>query len=146
MIDTARRDARWVAAVGVALLLVSCGGDEDAAPEAPDTTGHRAAQYFASDEYLGKTVTITAGITDVYFAGGVGVDAGEWGDESVLVLSEDNAESLKEGDTVRVTGRVERFVYEDYAVTHGLVNEGMYERYSGERFIDADVVEPIAGP
>lgn len=144
MIDVTRSGVRWAAAVVAALVLVACGGDEDAAPEAPGTTEGSVPQYFASDEYLGETVTITAEVTDVYFAGGIGIDAGEWGDESVLALSEDNAETLAEGDTVRVTGRVERFVYEDYAVTHGLVNEGMYERYSGERFLDADVIVPVA--
>ncbi|NUT51487.1 MAG: hypothetical protein HOV94_29940 [Saccharothrix sp.] len=142
MVDVTRHGARWIAAVGAALVLVACGGDEDAAPEAPETTNESAPQYFASDQYLGETVTIVAEVTDVYFAGGLGIDAGKWGDETVLALSKDNAGNIGEGDAVQVTGRVERFVYEDYAVSHGLVNEGMYERYSGERFLDVDVVEP----
>lgn len=82
-------------------------------------------------------------MTDVYFAGGVGLDAGRWGDETVLALSggDDDRPGIDEGDTVRVTGTIEKFDYETYAVTHGLANEGMYERYSGERFVNATVVD-----
>lgn len=140
---TRRYRATGIAAACAALALTACGGDEDAAPEAPEGTAGDGPQYFASDRHLGELVTITAEVTDVYFAGGMGIDAGRWGDETVLVLpeGEDQGDVIDEGDTVRVSGRIETFDYEDYAVTHELVNKGMYERYSGERFINAIAVD-----
>lgn len=138
-----KRVIHSTAAIFAALVLAACGGDEDAAPEPPDSGPGDAPQYFADDRYLGEMVTITAKVTDVYFAGGVGLDAGRWGDETVLALSQgdDDRPGIDEGDTVRVTGTIERFDYETYAVAHGLANEGMYERYSGERFVNATVVD-----
>ena len=58
----------------------------------------------------------------------------------------ENVGTVEDSDTVRVTGGVDTFTYAESAVSHGSVNEGMYERYDGEQFLDGDTSEVLSGP
>ena len=139
-----RRRGRALLVVGalaaVPFATTACG-DETAAPET--TTEATQDDYFASKEFLGREVTVSAAVTAVLGDKSFVLDGSEYGDESLLVLSADEAKGmdLQEGDVVRVTGTVEDFAYANYRDQYGLIDDGVYTTYGDEEFLAARNVE-----
>lgn len=139
--------SRWAALAAAALLPLSataCGDDDTAGPETgtdvQDIT--EEDQYFADgDEFVGETVTVSAEVSEVLGSKSFVVNGDDWGDDSLLVLSAEEATSLQEDDVVRVTGTVREFTYDTYANDYGLVDPGLYEVYGTEKFIEASAVD-----
>lgn len=99
-------------------------------------------QYFADgDEFVGKTVTVSAEVSEVLGPKSFVINGDDWGDDSLLVLSAEEASSLQEDELVRVTGTVQEFTYDTYATNYGLVDAGLYEPYGTEKFIGATSVD-----
>ncbi|SMD24712.1 hypothetical protein SAMN05660733_07811 [Lentzea albidocapillata] len=65
------------------------------------------------------------------------LDGSEYGDESLLVLSTENADAIRKGDVVQVSGIVEQFRLADYRDRYGLLHDGVYRTYSDEEFLAA---------
>ncbi|SFP03391.1 hypothetical protein SAMN05421810_101754 [Amycolatopsis arida] len=156
-LDHSSRHLRQLAAASALVLtaaLASCGnGDDAAGPEpAPETTTTTQAtepspdqdgqDYFADGEgHLGEQVTITATVDQELNDRALVLDAGDHGDNDLLVLFEQApAQDYAEGDSVTVTGTVERFDYERYSDKYGLVEAGIYDAYANEKFLDSATV------
>lgn len=140
------RAPQWIAAAAAVVLpfsVAACGSDDTAGPETgtdvEDIT--EDDQYFASDEFAGQTVTISAEVEDVLSPKSFVLNGDDWGDDSVLVLSAQEAQDLQEDDIVQVTGTVKSFTYDDYAGDYGLAEPGLYEAYGDEEFIEATKVD-----
>lgn len=138
----------YVVAAGAVLLMplaATACGDDSAGPETgADVQEIADTGYFASDEYVGQTVTVSAEVTEVlspssFELGGVG-----YGDESLLVISAERAD-VRDGEVVKVTGKVEEpFDYHYYSNSYGLNEDSnLYERYGEENFLVADSVESL---
>ena len=142
--ETRRRVRALLVAGALAALpfaTTACGDDETAAPET--TTEAVDDDYFASEEFLGREVTVSAVVTTVLGDKSFVLDGSEYGDESLLVLSADEAGGmdLQEGDVVEVTGTVEDFAYANYRDAYGLIDDGVYTTYGDEEFLAARSVE-----
>ncbi|NUT51481.1 MAG: hypothetical protein HOV94_29905 [Saccharothrix sp.] len=123
------------------LATTACGDNGTAAPGT--TTEAADDDYFASKEFLGREVTVSAVVTAVLGDKSFVLDGSEYGDESLLVLSADEASGmdLQEGDAVQVTGTVEDFAYANYRDEYGLIDDGVYTTYGDEEFLAARSVE-----
>ncbi|MGB3231559.1 MAG: hypothetical protein WA944_22340 [Mycobacterium sp.] len=131
-----------IATGGTALLAltgaVACSDSEgpDEGADVEDITD----DYFDNDEYVGQTVTVSAEVTDVIGPQSFELAGNDWGDESLLVTSADNAD-VQQGNVVEVTGEVaEAFVYDTYAADYALGDPGLYITYNEEKFLIADSI------
>lgn len=105
----------------LALLLfstVACADDpaqdDGAAQQTTGAAGSEQHEYFGFDQFVG--------------------------DESLLVLSAENAAGIREGDVVQVSGIVEQFRPADYRDRYGLLDDGVHRTYSDEEFLVAQNV------
>lgn len=133
-----------LAAAVLPLSLTACGDDDETAgPESgTDVEDITEDQYFTDDQFVGEEVTVSAEVEEVLNEQSFVLDGGDWGDESLLVVSADKAQSLQEDDVVQVTGTVREFVYDDYADEYGLVADpGVYDDYDEEEFLEATAVD-----
>ncbi|MGB2923108.1 MAG: hypothetical protein WBC15_24310 [Mycobacterium sp.] len=131
-----------IATAGTALLAltgaVACSDSEgpDEGADVEDITD----DYFDNEEYVGQTVTVSAEVTDVIGPQSFELAGNDWGDESLLVTSADNAD-VQQGNVVEVTGEVaEAFVYDTYAADYALGDPGLYITYNEEKFLIADSI------
>jgi hypothetical protein len=139
------RVAAAFAAAALPFSIVACGDDDG------DTAGPEAGtdvediieddQYFADDQFVGEQVTVSAEVEEVLTPQSFRLDGGDWGDESLLVVSAEQATDVQEDDVVQVTGTVRQFAYDDYANEYGLTDPGVYDPYVEEEFIEASTVE-----
>lgn len=136
------RASMLIATGGTALLAltgaVACSDSEgpDEGADVEDITD----DYFDNDEYVGQTVTVSAEVTDVIGPQSFELAGNDWGDESLLVTSADNAD-VQQGNVVEVTGEVaEAFVYDTYAADYALGDPGLYTTYNEEKFLIADSI------
>ncbi len=136
------RASMLIATAGTALLAltgaVACSDSEgpDEGADVEDITD----DYFDNDEYVGQTVTVSAEVTDVIGPQSFELAGNDWGDESLLVTSADNAD-VQQGNVVEVTGEVaEAFVYDTYAADYALGDPGLYTTYNEEKFLIADSI------
>jgi hypothetical protein len=143
------RVSQWVVVGAAALLpfsLAACG-DDSAGPETgadvEDITEEEA--YFADDQFLGETVTVSAEVTQVLSPTSFELAGEDRGDESLLVTSAAEVQDLREGEVVQVTGEVSKFVYVDDADEYGLADAGLYEPYESEEFLAASNVDKTVG-
>ncbi len=130
-------------ALAAALPLTGCTADDGPDSDAPGTrgTGRRGRLYFADDAFVGETVTVRAEVRDVMTPNSFTINGEDWGDESVLVLSEQDLTDVEEGEFVSVTGVVRDFAFEEYADNYGLLDEGLYDPYGDEEVIEASEVD-----
>lgn len=136
------RASMLIATAGTALLAltgaVACSDSEgpDEGADVEDITD----DYFDNEEYVGQTVTVSAEVTDVIGPQSFELAGNDWGDESLLVTSADNAD-VQQGNVVEVTGEVaEAFVYDTYAADYALGDPGLYITYNEEKFLIADSI------
>ncbi len=139
--------AAALAAATLPFSIAACGDDDTAGPETgidvQDIT-EDDDQYFADDRFVGDRVTISAEVEEVLTPQSFRLDGGDWGDESLLVVSAAQAPDLQEDDVVQVTGTVRQFIYDDYADEYGLAEDDVYDPYAGEEFIEASTVDMTA--
>lgn len=133
-----------VFAAALPLSLAACGNDDDTAGQESGTAVEDITeedQYFADDQYVGEQVTVSAEVEEVLSPQSFRLDGGDWGDESLLVVSAPRAKDLQDDDVVQVTGTVREFTYDDYANEYGLDDPGIYDEYDEEEFIEASKVD-----
>jgi hypothetical protein len=151
------RLAERVFVVGAVLALgaglAGCGADDDN-PIADDgamtttteatttetTTTAAETQYFAGPEHVGEQITITAPVRDDLTDESVVLDAGAYGDDSLLVLFKGDKQEFTEGQSLTVTGTIRQFSYDDYADDYGLVESALFEVYANEEFLAAETL------
>ncbi|WP_158853446.1 hypothetical protein [Saccharothrix deserti] len=153
-----RRTGRGLAvgaALALAIGLTGCGADDDnpaadggvfttptEAPttttEPPTTTTAAETQYFANSDHVGEQVAVTAPVDTDLTEGAVVLDAGAYGDDSLLVLFKGGEREFAEGQSVTVIGTVRQFSYDDYADDYGLVESALFDVYANEEFLVAD--------
>ncbi|MDR7301574.1 hypothetical protein [Haloactinomyces albus] len=128
------------------VVLSACGGDETGGPETSadvgDITGQQA--YFGgSDQFVGQRVTLSAEVTEVFTPTSFQLDAAEWGDDSLLVVSAQQRNNLRAGELVQVTGTVRSsFAYDQNADRYGLAADAeVYSDYEGEKYLAASSVK-----
>lgn len=133
-----------VAAVALPFSLAACGNDDDTAGPERGTSVEDITeedQYFADDQYVGEEVTVSAEVEEVLSPQSFRLDGGDWGDESLLVVSAQQAKDLQEDDVVQVTGTVREFTFDDFNNEYGLDDPGIYDEYDQEEFLVASKVE-----
>ncbi|SER76398.1 hypothetical protein SAMN05216188_11567 [Lentzea xinjiangensis] len=111
--------------------------DDSAARQTTSAAGTEQHEYFGSDQFVGDEVIVSAVVTEVLGKKSFVLDGGEYGDESLLVLSAENADALRKGDVIQVSGIVERFRLADYRDRYGLLDDGAYRSYADEEFLVA---------
>lgn len=149
---TMTRAPRWLAVAVLVLLplsLTACGGDS-AGPETnadvQDVTANE--NVFTDEEYIGRKVTVTAEITDVIGPTSFAIGGRDYGEESLLVLTEKGTADVQKGETAHVTGTVERFTFADYVDIYGLDDERDFEAYHDKQILVAENIHlstPEAG-
>ncbi len=110
--------------------------------EQEDILGELADDPF---EWLGQTVTV-AGDVNVVVTEQVFTIANETmldDDEMPVVLPEDGADVVEEGDSVLVTGEVTQFVIEDVGEVYEELGEEFVEEWDGKPVILATEVEVL---
>lgn len=109
-------------------------------------TGDSAPQdeqaYFANGDHLGEEVSVTAAVDVPLNERALVLNAGEYGDNSLLVLLNQKAPNFQEGDIVTATGTVENFTYEQFSEKYNLVQAAIYDGYTNEEFLNNATVEP----
>lgn len=123
-------------------VLAGCGEDDSANDVIPGTTETTTTpgqpQYFANADHVGKKVTITAPVENDLTDESVILDAGPYGDDSLLVLFKGNQPEFAEGQTMTVTGTVRQFSYDDYVEQYGLGEAALFDAYANEEFLEAE--------
>lgn len=146
-VRTRERSPKWLSAgitAALVLALAACGddGDDSTGPDegtdVEDVTEND--RYFDDDEYVGDEVTVSAEVTEVFGPTSFELAGDDWGDDSLLVVSAEDAPDLTEGQVVQVTGTVREFVYADYEADYGLGDIDIYEPYASEKFLEASSV------
>ena len=128
--------------VTLPLTLTSCGDGDDievpkTAPVQPSPEiGAITDPYFSNDDYIGRTVTVTAEVTQVITDRSFVLT----GDDSLLVLSAAGIDAER-GKDVTVTGVVGKFAYDAYAAEYDLGGADSYAGFDAEEFLVA-----IGGP
>lgn len=141
------------AAVGLALPLAACGDDDTpdlgtGGTPSPDLTTTQpdgseqddGTGYFADDSHIGEQVTVTAPVDQDLTDESVVLNAADQGDDSLLVLFKGEQPEFGEGETVTVTGTVQKFTYDTYSDEYGLAEAALFEVYADEEFLLADTV------
>ncbi|MDY7088525.1 MAG: hypothetical protein SYR96_25905 [Actinomycetota bacterium] len=123
-------------------MLGACGVGEGT--EVPTTAPLRPSPevgavtdpYFGNDDYIGRTVTLTATVTKVITDRSFVLTGNEYGDDSILVLSAPGIDA-ESGKQVTVTGVVSTFSYEHYLDDYGLGSADAYQEFDAEEFLVA---------
>ena len=140
------------AAPTLAAATTGCGADDDnpiadgsamTTTAAPTITTSAESQYFADGDHVGEQVDITAPVDADLTDGSVVLDAGAYGDESLLVLFKGGEQEFAEGQTVTVISTVRQFFYDDYADDYGLLGPALFDAHADEEFLAAESV--VAG-
>lgn len=143
-----RRAGVTVTAAAAAVALSSACADEpddvldpgETEPAETTETTEEQEQYFADSEYIGESVTVTAAVETDLTDESVILNAGDYGDESLLVLFKSDQPEFAVGDTVTASGTVQHFSYDEYSEEYGLGESTLYEVYADEQFLLADSV------
>lgn len=145
MISTRNRLIAAAAVLGLGSgVLAGCGNDDTPNDVIPGTTQTTTTttpdqpQYFANADHVGKKVTITAPVENDLTDESVILDAGPYGDDSLLVLFKGDQPEFREGQTMTVTGTVRQFSYDDYAERYGLAEAALFDAYANEEFLEAE--------
>lgn len=146
-IRPAVRPARMAIAAGAVVLLPFTTAACDIDGNAGSGGGLAAEQivatkpYFAGEEFLGKTITLDdVTVIDVLTPRSFVIDAGAWGDDSVLMLFVRDVDEVQEGSIIQITGTVKRFTYGGYAGQYDLAEAEAYESYAEEEFLVATTI------
>jgi hypothetical protein len=136
---TNRRTA--LVALICAPVLAGCGaGDDTAGPERGVDVGEiQEEQPYFQGDYLGQQVTVSATVTRVLSPTGVELAGGDYGDDSLLVVTAEPTR-VRAGDEVRATGTVGQYhrVLDDDPMQYGL-----YEDYLTEAYLYDARLEPV---
>lgn len=136
--------SKVVAAAAAALLTATAAGcsEDTAGPETgADVEDVTEEDYFGSDDFVGETVTLSAEVTDVLSPRSFELAGDDWGDDSLLVLTQQQAD-VQEGDVIQVTGTVEEgFTYDDNVDPYALGDAGIYGAYDEENFLASATVD-----
>lgn len=124
-----------VAAAALPLSLAAC--DTEGSEQGADVEDVTEEQFFANDQFVGETVTVSAEIDEVLTPTSFQLDAQEWGDDSLLVVSANKKADLAEGDVVKVKGTVREFQFNQFENEFGLTDRGRYEPFDNEQFLVA---------
>ncbi|SFB43331.1 hypothetical protein SAMN05216266_11186 [Amycolatopsis marina] len=120
-------------------------GTGDTTDTAAETNSEPAPQdgqaYFANGDHLGEKVSVTAAVDVPLNERALVLNAGEYGDNSLLVLLDQKAPNFQEGDLVTATGTVENFTYEQFSEKYNLVQAAIYDGYTDEQFLNQATVE-----
>lgn len=128
-------------------VLAGCGNDDtpnDVVPGTTETTTTTTTttpgqpQYFANADHVGQKVTITAPVENDLTDESVILDAGPYGDDSLLVLFKGDQPEFAEGQKMIVTGTVRQFSYDDYVEQYGLGEAALFDAYANEEFLEAE--------
>jgi hypothetical protein len=129
-------------ALAIVPLAAACGDGDTAGPERNVSVGDLTQEEaFYEGKYLGRTVTVSAAVYEVRGPLSFELSGGDYGDEPVLVLSEQPV-SVVAGEVVRVTGTVGQLHESLPSDKLPYVQRGLYPAYDTEAYLfDADVEE-----
>jgi hypothetical protein len=133
--DVPRRIGRAAAACLLAVAAAGCVEQTAPTPVPVPPTGSTAPDYFGTTDFIGRTVTVSGTVTRVITDTSFELDTREYGDDSLLVLCEPGR-AVSVGDRERISGNVQRFLYDEYAAEHDLADDAAaYAEFTGERFL-----------
>lgn len=141
-----RRSATTWAVTGtlaVMPLAAACGGGDTAGPERAVSIGDvQQHENFYRGTYLGRTVTVSAMVSELHGARSFELSGGDFGDEKLLVVT-DRSTGIEEGQVVRVTGTVGQLHESFPSETHPYVQAGLYAKHSTTAYLYDATVEPL---
>jgi hypothetical protein len=141
---TIARAPRWLAVLVLALLplsLAACVGDSagpETNAEVQDVTDNE--NIFTDEEYIGQKVAVTAEVTDVIGPKSFAIGGRDYGEDSLLVLTQKGTADVQKGEMAHITGTVERFTFADYADVYGLDDERDFEAYHDKQILIAESI------
>jgi len=138
---------RWivVGALVVMPLVAACGGGAlTTGPPRNITIGDlQHKEYFYQGDYLGRTVTLSATVSDVLAPRVTEVSGGDLRDAKLLVVT-DQPVDVSEGQAVRVTGTVGQ-LHTSFPSDHvPYEQEDLYTRYDTKPYLYHGAVERLA--
>lgn len=111
-------------AVACALVLAGCGAGDTPGPDTGAAGGTLAENdWFDTEDYLGRTVTVSATVATVLGPQAFLLAGEDDGDDTFLVLSRDTPRELSAGEDIQVTGTVRRFHYDTLADRMGWTSQ-----------------------
>jgi hypothetical protein len=125
-------------------LMAACGNP-------PSTPGPQRAvtvrdlqreEYFYQGDYLGRTVTVSAKISDVLAPGVFELSGGDFRDTKLLVVTDQPAE-VSEDEVVRVTGTVGQLHTSVPSEGVPYIQQDPYTRYETKPYLYQATVEPL---
>lgn len=130
-----------IGALVVAPLATACG--DTAGPEGGVTISDlQQDQDFYQGEYLGRTVTVSAAVSEVRGPRSLELSGGDFGDDTLLVVA---AQPVKvaQGQVVRVTGTVGQLHSSVPSEKIPYVQKDLYASYKTEAYLYDATVEPV---
>lgn len=96
-------------------------------------------------EHIGEAVTVYAGVVRVITPQSFVLDAGDYGDGTLLVVTSRAMPQLSKRHKVNVTGRVFEFHHGRYRTEFALPGATAYRQFEGEAFLIGDSVGVTVG-
>lgn len=145
------RSVLITALVAVPVGLGACGDGGDGvtispSPERSPEITDIADDYFGNADFIGRTVTVAGEVTRVITSRSFVLTGDEYGDGSLLVLNAAGMD-VEVGETVEVTGNVQKFGYQTYRDEYRLDEDPRtYAEFNGEEFLVAMGADASPGP
>ncbi|MDR7301442.1 hypothetical protein [Haloactinomyces albus] len=125
-------------------VVAGCGGGDTAGPQRGVTVEElQQEQYFYQGNYLGRTVTISAAVSEVRGPQSFELSGGDFGDDTLLVVTSRPVE-IEEGRVVRVTGTAGQLHYSFPSEQVPYIQRGLYAKYATEAYLYEASVEPLS--
>lgn len=122
-------------------LAAACGGSGSAGPEGGVSVADiQHEQYFYEGEYLGRTVTVTAAVSDVRGPRSFELSGGGYGEGTLLVVTSEPVE-VEKGEVVRVTGTVGQFHISAPSEEVPYIQHDLYSKHETHSYLYDATVE-----
>lgn len=144
--ESVQRRIGRLAAIGalvVVPLVAGCGGGDTAGPHRGTTVDDlQQEQYFYQGNHLGRTVTVSAAVSEVRGPQSFELSGGDFGDATLLVVTSRPVEIVR-GRTVRVTGTVGQLHHSFPAEKVPYIQRDLYTKYATEAYLYEASVESL---
>lgn len=132
-----------IGALTVVPLSAACGGGETAGSERGVTVDDlQQEEYFYQGEHLGRTVTVSAAVSEVLGPRWFELSGGDFGDDTLLVTTGQPVE-VANGEVVRVTGTVGQLHRSVPSERVPYLQMSLYAKYETEAYLYGATVEPL---
>jgi hypothetical protein len=141
--STARMRLAVLGALVVVPLMAACGNGADTAGAQRGVTVsdllHK--EYFYQGDYLGRTVTVSAKVSDVLAPQVFELSDGDFRGKKLLVVT-DQPVGVSDDEVVRVTGTVGQLHTAVPSEREPYIQEELYARHNTESYLYHATVEP----